>query len=45
MNNDMYIELSHLIERKKKLITSMKQLQGILKNIFTKHNNNKHDKK
>jgi len=41
MNNDMYIELSHLIERKKKLITSMKQLQGILKNIFTKNNNKK----
>lgn len=44
MNNDMYIELSHLIERKKKLITSMKQLQGILKNIFTK-NNHKHNNK
>ncbi len=38
INSDMYIELSHLIERKKKLISSMEQLQDILKNIFTKNN-------
>ena len=38
INENMYKELSDLIDRKKRLITTMLQLQGVLKNIFNRNN-------
>ncbi len=42
INEDMYKELSDLIVRKKKLITNLRQMQSILKNLFSKKQTNNH---